>query len=62
MDVEDAILNVFDFDKYNPELVEIIGQLLAKHGFSSTNVLTEKYMALKQAKEHLQVTVNRKSG
>lgn len=57
-DLEEAILNVFDFDKYNPELVETVGQVLAKHGFSDGG----KYLKLKKPKEYLQVTVNRKSG
>lgn len=61
-DIEDAILNVFDFDKYNPELVETVGQILAKHGFPGGNIFTAKYLAAKRAKEYLQVTVNRKSG
>lgn len=61
-DVEEAVLNVFDFDKYNPELVETLGQVLAKHGFGGSNIFTTKYLAAKRAKEYLQVTVNRKSG
>lgn len=61
-DVEEAVLNVFDFDKYNPELVETVGQVLAKHGFPGGNIFTSRYLAAKRAKEHLQVTVNRKSG
>lgn len=61
-DIEEAILNVFDFDKYNPELVESVGQVLAKYGFPGGNIFTSKYLAAKRAKECLQVTVNRKSG
>lgn len=61
-DVEEAVLNVFDFDKYNPELVETVGQVLAKYGFPGGNIFTSKYLAAKRAKEHLQVTVSRKSG
>lgn len=61
-EIEDAILNVFDFDKYNPEMVETLGQVLAKHGFPGGNLFTSKYLAAKRSKEHLQVTVNRKSG
>lgn len=60
--MEEAILNVFDFDKYNPELLEVLGQVLMKHGFPSSNVLTSRYVAMKQAKEYLQVNVDRTSG
>lgn len=60
--IEDVVFNVFDFDRYNPELVETLGEVLAKHGFSSKNVLTAEYIAAKRAKENIQVTVNRKSG
>lgn len=62
VDVEEAILNVFDFDKYNPELLDVLEQVLTKHGFASSNILSSRYIALKQAKEYLQVNVDRKSG
>lgn len=54
-DLEEAILNVFDFDKYNPQLMETVGQVLGKYGFSASGTKRAK-------KEYLQVTVNRKSG
>lgn len=62
VDLEEAILNVFDFDKYNPELVDTVGQVLAKHGFPGEKIFKSKYLATKRAKDYLQVTVNRKSG
>lgn len=61
-DLEDVIFNVFDFDRYNPEILETLGEILVKHGFSSKNIITAEYIAKKRAKEHLQVTVERYSG
>jgi MoxR-like ATPase len=61
-DLEDVIFNVFDFDRYSPEVVETLGEILEKHGFSSKNVMTAEYIAAKRAKEKIQVTVNRYSG
>uniref|UniRef100_A0A1Y1MII6 von Willebrand factor A domain-containing protein 8 n=1 Tax=Photinus pyralis TaxID=7054 RepID=A0A1Y1MII6_PHOPY len=61
-DIDDALFNVFDFDKYNQDAVETLGQVLIKHGFPKTNMFTAEYLALKQAKEYLQVTVDRTSG
>lgn len=61
-DLEDVLFNVFDFDRYSPEMVETLGEVLVKHGFSSKNVLTAEYVAAKRAKENIQVTINRYSG
>ncbi|KAF2893198.1 hypothetical protein ILUMI_12979 [Ignelater luminosus] len=61
-DLEDALFNVFDFDKYSQEVVETLGEVLARHGFPKTNIFTAEYLASKRAKEYLQVTVERKSG
>ncbi|XP_060525989.1 von Willebrand factor A domain-containing protein 8 isoform X2 [Cylas formicarius] len=61
-DLEDVVFNVFDFDRYSPELLEAVGEVLVKHGFSGKNVITSEYMAVKRARERLQVTVNRHSG
>ncbi|XP_022919882.1 von Willebrand factor A domain-containing protein 8 [Onthophagus taurus] len=61
-DIEDAIFNVFDFDRYSPEVVETVGGVLHKHGFTDKNVFTAEYLALKRAKEYLQVTIDSKSG
>ncbi|RZC39738.1 von Willebrand factor A domain-containing protein 8 [Asbolus verrucosus] len=61
-DLEDVVFNVFDFDRYSPEVVETLGEVLEKHGFSSKNVMTAEYIAAKRAKEKIQVTVNRYSG
>ncbi|XP_050294276.1 LOW QUALITY PROTEIN: von Willebrand factor A domain-containing protein 8 [Anthonomus grandis grandis] len=60
-DVEDVVFNVFDFDRYSPELLETLGEVLERHGFSK-NVMTAEYIAAKRAQEKIQVTVNRKSG
>ncbi|KAF5289201.1 hypothetical protein FQR65_LT00087 [Abscondita terminalis] len=60
--IEDALFNVFDFDKYNQEVIETLGKVLAKHGFSESNIFTAEYLASKRAKEYLQVTVDRTSG
>lgn len=56
------MFNVFDFDKYSPELIDTLGEVLVKHGFSNRNVITAEYAATKRAKENIQVTVNRYSG
>nr|XP_023019767.1 von Willebrand factor A domain-containing protein 8 [Leptinotarsa decemlineata] len=61
-DLEDVIFNVFDFDRYSPESIETLGEVLVKHGFSSKNIITAEYIAAKRAKENIQVTVNRYSG
>lgn len=61
-DLEDVIFNVFDYDRYNPEIITVLGELLEKHGLSSKNVISVEYIARKRAKENLQVTVNRYSG
>lgn len=61
-DLEDVLFNVFDFDRYNPEIVETLGKILYRHGFDSNNVLTKEYLAIKRAKEYLQVTKQRHSG
>ncbi|XP_056637109.1 von Willebrand factor A domain-containing protein 8 isoform X2 [Diorhabda sublineata] len=61
-DLEDVLFNVFDFDRYNTETIETLGEVLVKHGFSSKNVLTAEYVASKRAKENIQMTINRYSG
>ncbi|KAG5885894.1 hypothetical protein JTB14_019153 [Gonioctena quinquepunctata] len=61
-DLEDVIFNVFDFDRYSPEMIETLGDVLVKHGFTSKNIITAEYIAAKRAKENIQVTVNRYSG
>ncbi|KAJ8985337.1 hypothetical protein NQ317_008368 [Molorchus minor] len=61
-DIEEVIFNIFDFDKYTPELTETLGEVLVKHGFSSKNIMTAEYVAAKRAKENIQVTVKRYSG
>lgn len=61
-DLEDVLFNVFDFDKYSPDVVETLGEILHKHGFSSSNIFSQEYIAAKRAKEHLQVTHDRISG
>lgn len=61
-ELEDVLFNVFDFDKYSPDVVETLGEVLHKHGFPSSNIFTQEYIAAKRAKEHLQVTHDRISG
>ncbi|KAJ3641595.1 hypothetical protein Zmor_028095 [Zophobas morio] len=61
-DLEDVVFNVFDFDRYSPEVVETLGEVLQKHGFSSKNVMAAEYMAAKRAREKIQVTKSRYSG
>nr|CAI5818605.1 unnamed protein product [Callosobruchus analis] len=61
-DIEDVIFNVFDFDRYNPEMIDTLGEVLVRHGFSSKNIISAEYIAAKRAKEDVQVTVNRYSG
>ncbi|CAG9859748.1 unnamed protein product [Phyllotreta striolata] len=61
-DLEDVIFNVFDFDRYNPEMVETIGEILLKHGFSDKNITSSEYVAKKRSKEYLKMAINRKSG
>ncbi|KAJ8960607.1 hypothetical protein NQ318_013899 [Aromia moschata] len=61
-DMEDVIFNIFDFDRYSPELVETLGEVLVKHGFSNKSVLTAEYITAKRAREDVQVTVKRYSG
>ncbi|XP_072394328.1 von Willebrand factor A domain-containing protein 8 isoform X1 [Diabrotica undecimpunctata] len=58
-DLEDVLFNVFDFDRDSPDMLETVGEVLHKHGFSK-NVVTTEYIAAKRAKEN--VTVNRYSG
>lgn len=60
--MEDAIFNVFDFDRYSPEVIDTLGQVLLKHGFTEKNLFTAEYLATKRAKEYLQVTIESKSG
>ncbi|XP_030747712.1 von Willebrand factor A domain-containing protein 8 [Sitophilus oryzae] len=60
-DLEDVVFNVFDFDRYSPDLLDSLGEVLQKHGFA-TNVLSPEYLAAKRSKENVQVTVKRKSG
>lgn len=55
------VFNVFDFDKYTPEVLETLGEVLGKHGFSK-NVVSSEYLAAKRAAENVQITVNRYSG
>ncbi|KAL3279620.1 hypothetical protein HHI36_017125 [Cryptolaemus montrouzieri] len=61
-DIEDVMFNVFDFDKYNPEMVQTLGEVLFRHGLTSKNVFSQEYLAKKRARKELQVTVNRYSG
>ncbi|CAH0553600.1 unnamed protein product [Brassicogethes aeneus] len=61
-DIEDVIFNIFDFDKYNPEIVDTLGEILVKHGFSDKDILTSEYIGAKMARENLQITVKSKSG
>ncbi|XP_017778440.1 PREDICTED: von Willebrand factor A domain-containing protein 8 [Nicrophorus vespilloides] len=61
-DLEDVLFNVFDFDRYSPEMVETVGQVLTRFGFPNSNVFTTEYIKAKQAKEHIQVTKSRHSG
>jgi len=56
-----VVFNVFDFDKYTPEVLETLGEVLGKHGFSK-NVVSSEYLAAKRAAENVQITVNRYSG
>ncbi|KAL1505421.1 hypothetical protein ABEB36_004993 [Hypothenemus hampei] len=60
-DLEDVIFNVFDFDRYTPELLETLGEVLQRHGLSK-NVISNEYIAAKRAKENIQVTIKRDSG
>lgn len=60
--MEDVLFNVFDFDHYSPEIVELLGQVLLKHGFPNSNMFTNEYIAAKQAREYLQITKERESG
>ncbi|XP_044761445.1 von Willebrand factor A domain-containing protein 8 [Coccinella septempunctata] len=61
-DIEDVMFNVFDFDKYNPEMVQTLGEILVKHGIAKKNIFSQEYLAKKRAQKDLQVTVNRYSG
>ncbi|XP_045461527.1 von Willebrand factor A domain-containing protein 8 [Harmonia axyridis] len=61
-DIEDVIFNVFDFDRYNPEMVQTLGEILFKHGIAKKNIFSQEYLAKKRAQKELQVTVNRHSG
>lgn len=56
------MFNVFDFDKYNPEMVETLGEILVKHGIAKRNIFSQEYLAKKRAQKELQITVNRHSG
>ncbi|CAG9772643.1 unnamed protein product [Ceutorhynchus assimilis] len=60
-DLEDVIFNVFDFDRFSPEIQETLGEVLQRHGLSK-NLMSSEYVAAKRAKENVQVTVNRHSG
>lgn len=60
--MEDVIFNVFDFDRYNPEVIDTLGEILEKHGLSTKNVISAEYIAAKRAKENIQLTVDRYSG
>ncbi|KAK9871089.1 hypothetical protein WA026_011372 [Henosepilachna vigintioctopunctata] len=61
-DIEDVMFNVFDFDKYNPEMVQTLGEVLIKHGITNKNIFSQQYLAMKRARKELQVTQNRYSG
>lgn len=56
-DLEEVIFNVFDFDRYSPEVLNTLGEVLEKHGFAGSLMVTPK-----KIKERLQVTIERKSG
>ncbi|EFA13666.1 von Willebrand factor A domain-containing protein 8-like Protein [Tribolium castaneum] len=58
-DLEEVIFNVFDFDRYSSEVVDTLGEILEKHGFTGGKNLM---LTPKKVKERIQVTVNRKSG
>ncbi|KAF7279849.1 hypothetical protein GWI33_006657 [Rhynchophorus ferrugineus] len=60
-DLEDVVFNVFDFDRYSPELLDTLAEVLQRHGFAK-NVLSAEYLAAKRSQEKIQVTVNRHSG
>lgn len=61
-DLEDVIFNIFDYDRYNPEILDTLGEIFERHGFSTKNIISAEYTAAKRAKENIQVTVKRYSG
>ncbi|XP_037937936.1 von Willebrand factor A domain-containing protein 8 isoform X2 [Teleopsis dalmanni] len=59
--MSELIGNVLDFDKYQPEALEQVTQVLAKHGLHIEAYARNELFALRKKKE-IQLTVNRKSG
>ncbi|XP_018330489.1 von Willebrand factor A domain-containing protein 8 [Agrilus planipennis] len=61
-DLEDTLLNVLDFDKYSPEVLDTVADVLSKYGFRKSVIFNEEYYAKKRAKEKLKMSIERKSG
>lgn len=59
--MSELVGNVLDFDKYQPEALEQVTTVLAKHGLPIDAYARNELYALRKKKE-IQLTVNRKSG
>lgn len=59
--MSELVGNVLDFDKYQPEALEQVTGVLAKHGLPIEAYARNELYALRKQKE-IQLTVNRKSG
>ncbi|XP_061397314.1 von Willebrand factor A domain-containing protein 8-like [Musca vetustissima] len=59
--MSELVGNVLDFDKYQPEALEQVTTVLAKHGLPIEAYARNELYALRKKKE-MQLTVNRKSG
>ncbi|KNC26477.1 hypothetical protein FF38_08605 [Lucilia cuprina] len=59
--MSELVGNVLDFDKYQPEALEQVTGVLAKHGLPIEAYARNELYALRKKKE-IQLTVNRKSG
>ncbi|XP_031637278.1 von Willebrand factor A domain-containing protein 8 [Contarinia nasturtii] len=59
--VGELIANVFDFDRYSPEALEQVTDVLQKHGFAIEMYAKNELAAIRRQKE-IQLTVERTSG
>ncbi|XP_075158408.1 von Willebrand factor A domain-containing protein c12.2 [Haematobia irritans] len=59
--MSELVGNVLDFDRYQPEALEQVTQVLAKHGLPIEAYARNELYALRKKKE-MQAVVNRKSG
>lgn len=57
----EVIGNVLDFDRYSPEILELVTDILQKHGLAIESYAANELAAIRRQRE-IQLTVERKSG